>query len=276
MLVGNHCSSNLYLLAAKLDEGTSDGITPLMYSCRYGRLSTMILLLNYGADVLRRDVNGSTALNYAISYRKPRVVAALLEWLKVDTSSSSSSSSSSSITPPTSSSPTTSVVSKKLELLLQSKTNVGNNVLHEACNAGNVDTLQLLLVHDFIDINLVNGDGHVPLHFASDNDSTNCTQILLQRGANVSVRDSQGLSPFHLSCIYKNKPIAMLLVQTGGVDPNQPPISTAATTSSSSSNSSNNNNDSIPSTPTLFSLSDHFDDKFIHLMIEAYESSKIN
>ena len=69
----------------------------------------------------------------------------------------------------------------------------------------------------------------------------------------------------------------MLLVQSGGVDPNQQPLSTATTTASSSSSSSrsssnsSNNNDSIPFTPTLFSLSDHFDNKFIHLMKEAYE-----
>jgi ankyrin repeat protein len=237
------------LIAARLNEGTSDGVTPLMYACRYGRSSTAVLLLNLGANIFEKDVNGSTAINYTISYRKPRVLATLLDWLK--DSSKFSSSSSSVITN-----------NDKIKSLLNSRTNIGNTVIHEACNSGDFDGLKILLDYDFIDVNAVNRDGHTPLHFAADNESTRSIELLLSRGANCFVYDSQGLSPFHLACIYKNKDAAMLLVKSGGFDPNSSLIAAADSDESTKTE--------LPS----FVLKDHFDSRFIQSLIDSYAATR--
>lgn len=219
-----------------IDSSASDeGTTPLMYACRYGRSSTVLLLLEHGADPLKKDINGSNALFYAVRYRRSDTVKTLLEF-NYDASSTS--------------------------FMLESTTNVGNNIIHEASNAGDATSLHILLNHFSLGgkianvINATNREGHTPLHFACDHDSIDCAKLLVSQGAIVSVLDNDGMSPFHLSCMYNRFEIALLFVRVGGgVDPRR--ILSPPSCKHSSSSSS--------------SFSHHFDKNQVQKLIEEFD-----
>ena len=64
--------------------------------------------------------------------------------------------------------------------------------LHAASASGSIHLVAFLLDQPGVDVNVQGADGHTPLHTACLNGNTNCVQLLLNRGADVSRRCSDG------------------------------------------------------------------------------------
>ncbi|XP_070779932.1 ankyrin repeat and SOCS box protein 16 [Enoplosus armatus] len=75
----------------------------------------------------------------------------------------------------------------------------GNPALHDACIGGHAVCVQLLLSHG-ADPELLAADGSAPLHFCSTAQSFQCAELLLDGGAEVSVRMRESrLTPLHVA-----------------------------------------------------------------------------
>lgn len=68
----------------------------------------------------------------------------------------------------------------------------GMAAIHWAADRGNVEILTRLLAVDGIDINLRGADGQTALHYASSCGNVECLQLLLQHGADRTIRDEEG------------------------------------------------------------------------------------
>ena len=70
-------------------------------------------------------------------------------------------------------------------------TTKGNTLLHEAVDADKPEVVQLLLLHG-VDPNIQTKHGLTPLHMAVSKGLVDCTHVLLENGADITVRDSLG------------------------------------------------------------------------------------
>jgi ankyrin repeat protein len=80
---------------------------------------------------------------------------------------------------------------------LDEKENFGNTALHLACCFGRDDMVQLLIDSKAV-VNVQNSDGETPLMWAADNSlfGEKIIPILMQAGANVTLKDIDGSSAF--------------------------------------------------------------------------------
>eukprot|EP01136_Pigoraptor_vietnamica_P027724 Opistho-1_new@84366 len=89
--------------------------------------------------------------------------------------------------------------------------------LFEACKAGHLDRVRVLLVEEGVDVNVTDKGGRVstPLHFAAGYGRAAVVEFLLERGANVLARDEGGLAPLHNACSFGHVDVAALLLRHG-------------------------------------------------------------
>lgn len=95
----------------------------------------------------------------------------------------------------------TMVVKARVEVLMDC-TRGGNgwSSLHFACMNGHRKTARQLLLHD-AEINLQNFDGNTALHLAACNNKADVVSMLLESGANVSLRFVQAYENRGGSCV---------------------------------------------------------------------------
>ncbi|XP_059204948.1 ankyrin repeat and SOCS box protein 16 [Centropristis striata] len=75
----------------------------------------------------------------------------------------------------------------------------GNTALHDACRGGHAVCVQLLLSHG-ADPDLLAADGSAPLHLCTSAQSFQCAELLIEGGAEVSVRAKESrLTPLHMA-----------------------------------------------------------------------------
>jgi ankyrin repeat protein len=86
----------------------------------------------------------------------------------------------------------------------------GMNALHLAVLSwGSFELLDLLLAHDQVKIDDVNGIGRTALHFAARTSNAMAVRKLIEKGANPNVRDKAGLTPLHLAARKDTKKILL-------------------------------------------------------------------
>ena len=76
---------------------------------------------------------------------------------------------------------------------------------------GNLDIVNRLLVHEDIDVTLVNIRGHTLLHVIAIHGSKQVCQILLPHLGNLDARDHSGRTALYLACQYNNFEIVKLM-----------------------------------------------------------------
>lgn len=88
-----------------------------------------------------------------------------------------------------------------------------------ACSAGHLQIIKAL-VHKGYNINRVNKEGATAIFYAlfSDNDpQARCLEYLVLHNADVNIRDSNGLTPLHLSIMHNLYKQAMILLNNGAI-----------------------------------------------------------
>ena len=137
--------------------------TPLHMACAYGEAECAKTLIEWGADMGARDVDGRSPLFFATVNDQFNSVATLLD-MGYDG--------------------------------LDDGDNRGDRALHAAVSKGNQNCLSLLL-ESGADPNVVNSQGHSPCHLAA---SRELLEALFVAGANMSAQDGAGRTPLFCAC----------------------------------------------------------------------------
>lgn len=90
----------------------------------------------------------------------------------------------------------------------------GSTPLHWAAHGGHIACLQALLSQPRCEVNVQNKLGDTPLHAAAWKNHVEAVRILLEKGAQVDVKNNEGKLPVDLT---KDAEVAALLRQAAGV-----------------------------------------------------------
>ena len=146
---------------AVIDErGGRSGCTPLHQAARGGRPSLILLLIQYGANVLAKDRTGETALHYAVRLGFQAVALHLLEH----------------------------------GAKVSAKENEGWTALHYSVRSG-WQTLSLLLLEHGAVVSPKDHDGWTPLHWAAFQANDELALLLVERGADTTAENNDGETP---------------------------------------------------------------------------------
>jgi len=101
----------------------------------------------------------------------------------------------------------------------------GHTPLHFSCNEGNIECVKSLVAKGAL-INAINNEimivldqripvfvvgGRTPLHYAAEQGYADCVAFLLKQGADPSLKDLDGYTPFDLACLFKKTDVATVL-----------------------------------------------------------------
>ncbi|CAD8095467.1 unnamed protein product [Paramecium sonneborni] len=74
-----HLVQALLYKEIQIDEQNEDKMTPLLLSAYYGKLETLQILVNVGANINHQDIHGNSALHYACKFNFKSIVQFLLQ-----------------------------------------------------------------------------------------------------------------------------------------------------------------------------------------------------
>ncbi|KAI8497126.1 Unconventional myosin-XVI [Branchiostoma belcheri] len=191
-----------------------DGGTALHLASRNGQTGVVELLIQHGADVGARDLNGRTAIHVASEDGQTGVVELLIQHGadleardKYDKTALRWASESGR----------TGVV----ELLIQHGADLearrsenGSTALHMASWSGQTGVVELLIQHG-TDVGARDKDGWTALHVASRRGRTGVAELLIQHGADLEARDKSGHTALHWASMHGYTGIVELLTQHG-------------------------------------------------------------
>lgn len=89
---------------------------------------------------------------------------------------------------------------------------IGNTPLHEAVFSENIEAVKLLVIRG-ADVNAKNNDGTTPLLLLKE--QLEIFKFLISSGADVNAKDSKGITAMHRACSMCNKMIVELLIKNG-------------------------------------------------------------
>ncbi|XP_071116451.1 ankyrin repeat domain-containing protein 50-like [Haliotis cracherodii] len=174
--------------------------TSVMKAAEEGRRDVVELLVSKGADVSLVDEYGNNTLHHACIGGDIETVKFVLSLNVVDINSRGWGS-------------RTPVMRaalyrhRKVEELLVSKGAdvslvdvVGNNTLHWACRGGDFETVEFVLSLNVVDINSRGVGGRTPVMRAAEEGHRDVVELLVSKGADVSLVDEDGDSILHLAC----------------------------------------------------------------------------
>ncbi|XP_070832601.1 ankyrin repeat and SOCS box protein 9-like [Chaetodon trifascialis] len=203
---------------AGVNLSTLDQVSPLHGACMQGHVACAKLLMENGANVNSSTVNGQTPLSEACARGHVTCVSLLLQHGATPSGTSQTNS------------PIHRAAAKGhaecIEPLVQQGADVDQYIdqsgfpLHIACSNQHLSTVRKLLqlgasVNSSVSSDSVCGDS--PLHIAARLCSPDLVSILLDHGANCSLRNSEGKRPLDLAP--PNSLVETLLRQAGGVPP---------------------------------------------------------
>ncbi|XP_067653215.1 serine/threonine-protein phosphatase 6 regulatory ankyrin repeat subunit B-like [Haliotis asinina] len=98
--------------------------------------------------------------------------------------------------------------------------NKGDNILHWACRGGNVKIVTYILLENCVDINCKGNEGKTPVLIAAYHGKNEAFDILVKRGADLSVIDINGDNILHSACRGGNVKIVTYILMQNIVDIN--------------------------------------------------------
>ncbi len=87
------------------------------------------------------------------------------------------------------------------------------SALHIAVKNGSYEIVEDLL--KITDVNITDGYGRTPIHYASAKGFTKIAELLIKNGADVNVKDDRGITPLHLATKNGHLEVVQLLVRNG-------------------------------------------------------------
>ncbi|XP_015590680.1 26S proteasome non-ATPase regulatory subunit 10 [Cephus cinctus] len=158
--------THLLSLGVPVDPVDDTNMTPLILAASAGRDKVVNVLLNEGADLNAKTMDGHSALQYAASKNWKTICAALLE--------------------------------KEADINICDKR--GATPLHRAASKGNTAIVKLLLEYgNILKIDSRDASGNTALHLACEEDREEEAKLLMSNGADVTVTNKLGKTPFDLA-----------------------------------------------------------------------------
>ena len=166
-----------------LEGVDQEGSNALHKAAANGHTNIMELLISTGKiDLSVLDNEGSSILHTAAFHGQDQVVILLL---------------------------------KHCASLLSVKDKSGYLPIHSACCSGNERVLALTLSETDNTVNAKDGKGYFPLHIAVAQGSITCIDYLLNHGADVTAKTSNGESALDTAIIFRREDIALHLIERG-------------------------------------------------------------
>ncbi len=212
-------SANADGLSMDLDRTTESGLTPLHLAATFGRIGTIMTLVEAGARTDVRGTRGTTPLHEAAAQGRREVVMALLE-----AGADATAADVYGFTPLHEAA--LAGASKCLALLLDAGSDPEardaelSTPLHEASEAGDAVSVRRL-VHAGTSVRVVDLDGWTPLHRAAQSGSQKAVRVLLEAGAETGLTDDAGWTPLHQAAASGNVRTIRILLDAGA-DPSVP------------------------------------------------------
>ena len=208
---------------ARVDESSLKHQTPLMTAVEYGRLKTVQLLLDHGANPLARDDNGKLPIHHMIvASHNPLPIAELLVKLGNDINAVDALGTTPLMI--TDDLPTRRfLLAKGANINAQAKN--GDNALLRATGVGDTKAIQLMLDHG-AKVDLCDNDKSTPLDAAVQSGSfpgvniLPAIKMLLAYGAKIDPINADGNTPLTSSLTIGDKPEIVKLLLAHGADVN--------------------------------------------------------
>ena len=187
---------------------SEDFETPLMQAAIHGKLQSMDILRQSGADEFAVNGKGQTVLHIALATKQMYAVQWLLENYRCDETSNAQpkswrlARSSSTLT------------TRSPKCLREASDKEGSRPLHVAASQ-NLTELLVVLITDGAIIEARNNWGGTPLHVAIFTNSLNAASALLAKSAKVDVVDINGMSPLHWAANLGHLEAVNLLLKAG-------------------------------------------------------------
>ncbi|XP_048251522.1 serine/threonine-protein phosphatase 6 regulatory ankyrin repeat subunit A-like [Haliotis rufescens] len=124
------------------------------------------------------------------------------------------------------------LVSKGCDLTV--KDLCGDNILHKACDGGNVEVVEYIVSHNIVDINSTGDDRRTPVMYAVSKGHKAVFDLLVSKGCDLTVKDKYGDNMLHKACDGGNVEVVEYIVSHDIVDINsrgddrKPPVLGAA------------------------------------------------
>ena len=184
-------AARLIDLKAKVNERNGFGLTPLHYASGGGHEDVVELLLESGAQINAKNRLGVTPLFLAARDNRERVVILLIaeRFLKIDAENDEGMSALTVALANGHGGVANHLLRHGFDASLQDK--MGRTVLHHAANGGEVKALQNILTAANISLNAVDSLGNSPLHYATKAGKKKAVKVLLQAGADSSLRNKK-------------------------------------------------------------------------------------
>jgi ankyrin repeat protein len=195
-----------------INDRDENGEIPLFWAIRANNVIAVGLLLERGADPTRRNNNGLTPIQVAVTQEKDfKILDLLLEYEDVDIDDGGQSG----YTVLHWAMATSNVTVVDFLLSKGANPNVadqnGATPLHVAAYcADKTDVLDLILEKEKVDINRRDKDGQTALHYAVRGKRLDNVDYLLENGADPAIRDENGDTPVHLAATAVSQDSAIL------------------------------------------------------------------
>ncbi|XP_046567998.1 serine/threonine-protein phosphatase 6 regulatory ankyrin repeat subunit A-like [Haliotis rubra] len=220
---GGHVELLKYVLSQKTVDINSrgcDNMTPVMEAGQRGHKEVVGLLVKNGANLSLKADRSNNILHLACFRGHVEVVKYVLSQNAVDINSRGNSSK-------------TPVMDAgrnghkdMVELLVQNGANLslsdahGDNILHYVCSGGHVEVLKYVLSRDTEDINRRGNGNKTPVMVAGERGHRDVVELLVQKGANLSLRDARSDNILHLACRGGHVGVVEYILSQGIVDVN--------------------------------------------------------
>ena len=194
-------------LADDVNPKSGDGLTHI--AARRGHADVLALLIERGADPLKKSKEGATPIDEALRYRQKDTIEVLLKAKSVTASSARIEE--------LVMEGRTDIVAVLLDhgQKADAKTRMGSTLLHDASLKGHTDLVALLLDRG-APANLRNANGATPLHDAALGGKKEVAELLIQRGADINAVDAEsGNTALANAAAWGRMDVAALLLAKG-------------------------------------------------------------
>ncbi|CAG2101522.1 unnamed protein product [Medioppia subpectinata] len=190
-----------FLLSRNADVSAKDkgGLAPLHNACSYGHLEVAELLIKHKANVNATDLWKFTPLHEASAKGKIDIVKLLLS-NGADKDKKNRDG------------------NRAIDLVKETDQDIldllmGEAAILDAAKKGDLSRLVKLVTAENVNCRDSSGRHSSPLHLAAGYNNIECTQFLIEKGADVNSTDKGGLIPLHNSASYGHIDIAALLIK---------------------------------------------------------------
>ncbi|XP_071115840.1 serine/threonine-protein phosphatase 6 regulatory ankyrin repeat subunit B-like [Haliotis cracherodii] len=211
-----------YIVSLNIVDINSTGLarTPVMCAALKGDTKVFNLLVSKGCDLTVEDRNGDNILHAACEGGNVEIVEYIVSLNIVDINSTGNDRRTPVMCAALKGHKVVFdlLVSKGCDLTVEDRN--GDNVLHAACDGGNVEIVEYIVSHNIVDINKGDRYKRTPVMRAALKGHKKMFELLVSKGCDLTMEDGCGEKILHKACVGGNINIVEYIVFHNIVDIN--------------------------------------------------------